>query len=89
MPTTTEDPPMMRKGRKYATLSRSAMVGARRAPSLARVEHAPANIILGFNCQAQVQSPKVQIPVKGLGVTLKSHPGGQLDQVDSEIKNMG
>ena len=24
-------------------------------------------------CQAQVQSPKVQIPVKGLGVTLKSH----------------
>ena len=29
-------------------------------------------------CQAQVQSPKVQIPVKGLGVTLKSH--GQRDQ---------
>ena len=25
------------------------------------------------NCQAQVRSPKVQIPVKGLGVTLKSH----------------
>ena len=25
------------------------------------------------NCQAQVQSPKVQIPVKGLGVTKKSH----------------
>ena len=44
MPTTTEDPPMMRKGRKYATLSRSAMVGARRAPSLARVEQAPVNI---------------------------------------------
>ena len=24
-------------------------------------------------CQAQVQSPEVQIPVKGLGVTIKSH----------------
>ena len=33
------------------------------------------------NCQAQVQSPKVQILVKGLGVTLKSHgspPHGRL-----------
>ena len=26
-----------------------------------------------YYCQAQVQSPKVQIPVKGFGVTLKSH----------------
>ena len=48
MPTRTEEPPMMRKGRKYATLSRSAMVGASRAPSLASVEHAPANVHLDF-----------------------------------------
>ncbi len=29
--------------------------------------------LFGPYCQAQVQSPKVQIPVKGLGVTIKSH----------------
>ena len=51
MPTTTEDPPMMTKGRKYATLSRSAMVGARRAPSLARVEQAPVYYVtLATHC---------------------------------------
>ena len=46
---------MMRKGRKYATLSRSAMVGASRAPSLARVEHAPVNILI-LNSNLKVDS---------------------------------
>ena len=53
------------------------------------------------NCQALVPSPVVLDPIPnqskiqvqlGLGVTLKSHgppqDGGQVDQVDSEIKDM-
>ena len=47
-PTMMAPPPMMTKGRKAATESRSAMVGASRAPTLAIVEHIPiAEFLIG------------------------------------------
>ena len=59
MPTMTEAPPMMRKGSQGATVSRSAMVGASSAPSLARVEHMPANIL----CISLYLIVKLKVPL--------------------------